>query len=866
LILQRGNRKIGCMAETRRTSMPQFTLRGILIAITALAVVAFFVAQGQRGRAWGAGLSIGMLAAFVTFGMFAIIFLIASAVAKSLARRSGKAEAKSAASSVAVNNQALKAILIAVTLGAGLSAPLAWAASGGVVVLPIPASGGPVPPTANKTGLTISIDTTWIDSSGYRPVRITATSTTGPAAADRVLTLRFHLKSGYSTRDSVVVSETLEIPIGGTSAAVTMSVPQLAPSGSFEFDVFEDGQYLKELSIPSRTGWTSWSGTFQGDSASPVILLLSGMNSLKTSILSNARNGTPPEVLNVGTPGVGSVLQSMATAAGFNPGAAPGTGANIASYAQLPTRWIDYTGFDIAIVSLSDLKTLIEQNPQQWSAIRDWQRSGGSLLVYGLGPKWKQLPDMEKLLGLSANKTENIDVEKDSVESWQLPLMRNKAPIRMTADLPSATAVLPMDLPDGDQAASPTTTVVDDRTVPKDEAPFLIRNSGRGAIVAVQDADYFSRADSDWTWLLNSLGPQRWAWFERYGVSFSRPNDSFWNFLIPGIGLAPVTAFQVLITVFVISIGPINYWLLKRRGKLNLLILTVPISALVITGALICYALASDGLSTRVRIRSFTQVDQTAGEAICWARLSFYAGLAPGDGLVFDADTAVIPLEFAPQEEDGVATRDLTWARRNPVDPKSPMLQKLTDGWLVSRTPTQFVTSRVRKSKARLTVSSARGAIELKNQLGATLRQLVVADENGKLFVGRDLADGSSVKLDGTDTEVNKVTREMLYTLVENAPQMPDVMAGRSNRTYFGLNRSNRNRSRFAYTTSLGPEPAANQSTSILEHSINAVRDQLQKGDSPPRTYIAISDLGPEVQLGTTATEEASLHIIFGNW
>ncbi len=63
------------------------------------------------------------------------------------------------------------------------------------------------------------------------------------------------------------------------------------------------------------------------------------------------------------------------------------------------------------------------------------------------------------------------------------------------------------------------------------------------------------------------------------GISLHEPNNDFWNFLIPGVGLVPVFQFQMLITLFMISPGPVNYYLLRHWGKLNLTVLTVPIGA-----------------------------------------------------------------------------------------------------------------------------------------------------------------------------------------------------------------------------------------------------------------------------------------------
>src|SRR5690349_1717344 len=68
--------RLFCMTETRRTWVLQFSLRTILIVMTVLAVIAFVAGQGQRGAAWAAGLSIGLLGVAVSFAVFALMFLL----------------------------------------------------------------------------------------------------------------------------------------------------------------------------------------------------------------------------------------------------------------------------------------------------------------------------------------------------------------------------------------------------------------------------------------------------------------------------------------------------------------------------------------------------------------------------------------------------------------------------------------------------------------------------------------------------------------------------------------------------------------------------------------------------------------------
>ena len=76
-------------------------------------------------------------------------------------------------------------------------------------------------------------------------------------------------------------------------------------------------------------------------------------------------------------------------------------------------------------------------------------------------------------------------------------------------------------------------------------------------------------------WVLDSMGDSRWHWYQRHGLSLKRENPDYWNFLIPG-SAGHGRAVLLLISVFVIGIGPVNYWLLRRRRQLHLLLLTIP--------------------------------------------------------------------------------------------------------------------------------------------------------------------------------------------------------------------------------------------------------------------------------------------------
>ena len=693
------------MGEVRRTLIPQFSLRLILGIVSVLAVAAAVVSLAGRGWAWAAGVSIGLLAIAVAFAVYAVLFGVAWLF--SLVIGAGQSKAGSS-----TTKTLLGALFVLFNLCA-LEAHVALAASGGSITLPV-LSGK----QTNKTGLELTLNTVWVDSYGYRPVRVDVRSIAGPVIADRVLTIRFRPRIGYTQENSVAVTQQIELPAGSTSTKGTISVPQEATWGSFEMDVFENGQYVEQLSIGPNAGWTSWSGTDQGDRSLPVILQID-----------NADRSQPVKILIGGdSPEELIVEQKSGVVVG-----------------DLPTQWIDYSGADIVLCSQAELQAIVEQFPAQWGAMHNWLRNGGNLVVYGAGKNWERVADVEKMVGFTGQDAKvGADTNDAAKRGWSLPekKLRSKELIKEPSESTQSTAV-------ADVASL-------------SETPFLTRPCRLGMVTVVRADEKFDGSAFPWAWLFNTIGPERWQWFQRCGLSLSRQNGDFWSFLIPGVGLAPVTQFQVFITLFMVVIGPVNYFVLRRWGKLNLMVLTVPAGALLVTFGLIAMALLADGLGVRVRARSFTTIDQRNGEATCWARLSYYAGLAPGGGLNFSGETVVLPLEAEPENTaERHALRVVDWERNNLSDSASPLEQHLTEGWLPARTPTEFVTSRIGKTKAHLEIKPAETnqSPQVVNQLESRILQLVLIDENGGCFAADNVAAGASAALKKKNRSMRRSSR-----------------------------------------------------------------------------------------------------------
>ena len=333
---------------------------------------------------------------------------------------------------------------------------------------------------------------------------------------------------------------------------------------------------------------------------------------------------------------------------------------------------------------------------------------------------------------------------------------------------------------------------------------------------------------------------QNLDWATRHGNDPAGGNPNFNNLLIPDVGAAPVFEFQMLISLFVIGIGPVNYWLLKRRNQLPLLLVTVPLAALLATVALFTYGFLADGIGVRVRVRSMTMLDQQTGEAASWARLSYYAGIAPSDGLQMPKDTVVYPILPSRSGRSSFGRRHVNQQR----SVEWTGTQNLTRGWLGSRTPTQYLAITARPTEKRLQFKTESEQLTVTNQFGTDVLALIVQDHEGQIyFVDSVDTDGTVTLSPSTYIKAGSTLRNIL---TEHLPQLP---AG-----YVQNKRSYNN----DYNVSM--------TDSLMELQFEAMVSPVATGWGNG-TYLAITAKGIEVPLGIDgATESSSFHVVRGTW
>ncbi len=768
--------------------------------------------------------------------------------------------------------------LLVAALSASVAVPIAWGGSGQVLHLPLNNR------TKLKAKLRLNVDLRWADGTGYRPITLEAIPTPGPAATDRQI--RVTLRPNVSSEREV--STLVDIPQGSRSAKKVVLAPQDELWQTVSIEVEEDGTQIEELSVryasfnrSNPSVWTEAAPTIlfidsdtphraqreaqiagfraAGTDPSPTHLLPDYRNLVRTFPGSNF-SGSMISLRRGRTTSDSELLSQLNDE----------SRAEMLPLAELPEEWIALTSFDMVCISAGDLGDLLTKHPKRFEALREWLHAGGTLCVYDVGTRYERLAELESRLKLP--KRPKSESQKAEYRGWIEPDVRKRY-----ADLPQTVYEArgySETMPDATLGGSTlyelgTDAKQKDADSPPETWPFLVRDAGFGYVVAIAEENPFPGIRSQWTWMLNTVPNEHWMWFRRHGQSQHRTNNDFWNFLIPGVGVAPVLSFALLITLFAAVIGPVNYILLGRMRRLYLLLITVPAGAAIVTAGLFLYALATDGIGVRSRIRSFTELDARTGHAVSWSRQSYYASIAPSQGLTFPPDAIVHPLIHEPTSNGGHRAHGqrLEWDED----------QHFQGGYLRSRSATQFLVVRAGPTQSRLIVQpQAEGKPpQVKNQLGTDVSYLLIADRKSAAVSSQNGSPQTtlatywqveSLAAGGVATAKAVSSREVEERLQrvyrDNSPAYPAGYDPTLHNSAMAFMTNSYSR----YTHVDSGQASPRTATSKLERQL----ERLAWGGEvilEPGAFLALTDSPAEVPLGVAGMrQDRSLHVVHGRW
>jgi hypothetical protein len=202
--------------------------------------------------------------------------------------------------------------------------------------------------------------------------------------------------------------------------------------------------------------------------------------------------------------------------------------------------------------------------------------------------------------------------------------------------------------------------------------------------------------------------------------------------------------------LFAVLVGPICYFVLRKRERLYLLYFAAPCLALLVTLGLFVYALSADGIRTKVRTRELTWIDSQHQTAATQSRQTYYAVLGASRGIEVPKDTAVFPVRNSPAFEryyyDGRSAR--------PGDYIVNDRQRLAGGFLPPRDQVQFLTTRPNQDPHSLSFTWTSSGGQVTNRVPFAIQRLLACDVNGKYWETDRIGSGETAVLRPSSVKV----------------------------------------------------------------------------------------------------------------
>ncbi len=563
--------------------------------------------------------------------------------------------------------------------------------------------------------------------------------------------------------------------------------------------------------------------------------------------------------------------------------------------ADLPIDWRGLCCFDSVMIHRTDWTEITESPSAVASAMMDWVRAGGVLIIRDASAKddadskranlWKPSSEIDAVAMSARNTAATFDryaqpgdtsfdndtryLELEQREQWVEWFPQGAAKIRESLQRYPATAVSESN---GVMARSELAGLV-----------ILLGNQDQGQPIEVMQ----------WAAISDLMG-WRSHRLIRTGVDPILGSQRFFQWVIPGVSQPPVYTFMGLLGVFVILVGPVAYRKTARAGRSYLMFAIAPLLAIATTGAMLGYGVIADGFSTQVRTRQITWVDGAAGDAVTRTRSTYFAGIRPAGGLAFppDADVTLYP-----------DNQDRSWQERTRERFESRGEVIVTDeeirlnrDFLPSRQQRQFVMHRPARGWGRIRVAAVPStdapgskaenqpeqateqlplrfspdgkplepldgpeSIMVTSETQSQLDELLVCDEKKRYFFAEKLAPGATTSA----TQISKKeASERMGEMYKRQWLISSLTQRRENRNAW--NTQYVEETRDLITDQLGMiNSTVKPQEGVFEYELQQ-RMQLQS-DLPANSFLAITELSAEADAIEGAEVVASIHYVFGS-
>lgn len=269
---------------------------------------------------------------------------------------------------------------------------------------------------------------------------------------------------------------------------------------------------------------------------------------------------------------------------------------------DLPETAVAWNSLDILILNDTDTSQLTSS---QHTALESWVNNGGQLIITG-GANWqKTAVALSDMLPVTIDGSQTVE---------DLPGLRERIGIPFRDPGPYVVA---------------TSTLRNGELIfRQDELPLLARQSvGRGSV-------YFLALDPRLAPLLDWDGSEAiWA-----TIASRVPNTQNWGLgpqnsyaattavsSLPSLTLPSILQLIGFLLVYTIVVGPLNYWILKRRDQLERAWVTIPVLVLLFSGVTYFTGFQLRGNNTIINQISVAYSQSDGDQADVYSLLGLYS-------------------------------------------------------------------------------------------------------------------------------------------------------------------------------------------------------------------------------------------------
>jgi hypothetical protein len=419
----------------------------------------------------------------------------------------------------------------------------------------------------------------------------------------------------------------------------------------------------------------------------------------------------------------------------------------------LPEKSREFESIDVIVLNDTDTSQL---TPQQKAALDDWVSKGGHLIIGG-GPGLEKTISgiSENLINFTVSRTIEIN------DLTNLEKFADNQDILLSGPFTFAQIV-----PTGG------TPLIQEEGI-----QILTQWEYGHGMISVSALDLATSPFNAWSgttnfWInLLSSDLQYPTWMPRdISLRQMRANSMSYPLSnLPSLDIPSVRALGILLILYIVVIGPVNFLLLKLKNKLHLAWVTIP--ALTVLFALGAFGLAYSLRGNDIMINKLSIIDLTRTGR---ANIDSYVGIFSPSQSAYEIEIAGDHLlspsysgYYDPWSSSSFSVSgNTTFLQDNP----SRVLGLSVNQWSMQSFNIEAINAELGKIQSTLSIKSDKIAGQIRSQLPFTIEDAVlVAGQNtfalGNLIPGQDL----EIEVPHEDQNLNPTGNPLTYQILESA-------------------------------------------------------------------------------------------------